>query len=335
MPTIEQRLSEWQQELLDLSSRNRLLNFRPSTTRPSSIEFVLPEPTEVFQTLLQGTSLRIIGREPIRLDEDEIDTDAVEDADWTDLSLSTALAPMSEALPSSSAPHPTSPRPGTVLAPLVVDRCNKVASRLLANARASEQEQGVNILFVAFGLLRWKERPGEATWRQSPLVLLPVKIEEQVREGGFRISSTGDDPEFNQTLSERLKRDFGLELMVDLDEETSLRDVVDEVKSAVAGQKEWSVLDQAHLGTFQFHKLRMFTDLVEHAAIAAEHDIVQALGLEGVAIAPMPEGVPSEEDLDRVVAPEQSFTVLDADASQLRAVRAAVGGSHLIVEGPP
>ena len=334
MPTIEERLGQWQQELLDLSNRNRLLNFRPSTTRPTSIQLLSPQPAELFRTLLQGASLRIVGHDPeVEGDkETELGSDEQDDAgSSTEQRVVRTAREVTDAL---DQPLPSSRR-GTVLSNLVVEKNSKVASRLLANARASEQEQGVNILFAAFGFLKWKERPGEVTWRQSPLVLLPVKIEEQVREGGFKISSTGDDPEFNQTLGERLRRDFGMDLSVEVHEETPLSDVFNDVRSAVASQEEWSVLDHAHLGTFQFHKLRMFTDLSEHAAVAVGHDIVQALALDGVGIAPLPDSLPGDEDLDRVVTPDRSFSVLDADASQLRAVQAAVRGSHLIVEGPP
>src|SRR5215217_3169248 len=64
MPTIQDRLGQWQQELLDFSNRNRLLNFRPSTTRPSSIELIAPDPVSLYQTLVQGKSLIVVGNDP-------------------------------------------------------------------------------------------------------------------------------------------------------------------------------------------------------------------------------------------------------------------------------
>ncbi len=233
-----------------------------------------------------------------------------------------------------ASPFPTV-KPGAVLTTMPRERTNRVALRLLTRARASEQEQGINTLFASFGLLRWQEKTGEATWRYAPLVMLPLKIEEQARENGFRISAAGEDPEFNQTLAERFKRDLGLTFSIDLDEETTLQDVFGNIRTAVAKQPGWDILEQTHVGHFPFHKLRMFTDLSEHVATAVQHDIVQALAMDTATIASMPQGVPTEEELDRAVSPQSSFSVLDADASQLRAIQAAVRGSHLIIQGPP
>ncbi|MGH2531278.1 MAG: DUF3320 domain-containing protein [Thermomicrobiales bacterium] len=307
---------QWQQELLDLTNRNRLLNFRFSPSRPSSLQLIAPQ-VDALYALLQTKSALVIGNDPPEKTEDSEES---QDA-------AAALAELSE--------PPRITKPGTALSSMPSDRTNRVALRLLARARSSEQEQGINILFAVFGLLKWQEKPGEETWRYAPLVMLPLKIEERAREGSFLISAAGEDPEFNQTLGERLKSDFGLTLDVSMDEETSLADVFSEVRAAVAKQSGWEVLDQAHVGLFQFHKLRMFTDIGEHIEVFSQHEIVQALASDGARIAPLPEGIPNEDELDRAVPPLDSFTVLDADASQLRAIQAAARGGHLIIEGPP
>ncbi|MGI8474867.1 MAG: DUF3320 domain-containing protein [Thermomicrobiales bacterium] len=215
------------------------------------------------------------------------------------------------------------------------EHSERVALRLLKQPRASEQEQGINILFAAFGVLHWREKPDDATFRSAPLVLMPVKIEETAREGGFRIAAGDDGPELNPTLVEKLKRDFGLTLAVEIEEATALSDILAEVRATVAKQSGWEVVEHVHLGLFQFHKLRMFKDLQVHEDIAARHDIVRALALDGMSIGGLPEGVPDEDQLDRAVKPMDSFTILDADASQLRAVQAAVRGANLIIHGPP
>ncbi len=337
MPTIEQRLSQWQQELLDRSNRNRLLNFRPSTSRPSSIQLLAPPVADLYQALLQGKSFLVVGNDQTEetLRSEDVDglappsTEMVNDGQLVTLSRGNSLTDRSPV--SLSAPL----RPGTTLSSMPLERTSRVALRLVTRARASEQEQGINTLFAVFGLLKWQEKPGEETWRYAPLVMLPLRIDENAREGSYRIAATGDEPEFNQTLSERLKRDFALDVAVELDEDIPLINVFGQIQSAIGKQRSWEVLEQVHIGLFQFHKLRMYEDLSQHSAIASQHEIIQALGLEGVTIAGLPEGVPSEEELDRVVVPEHSFTVLDADASQLRAVQAAVRGAHLIIQGPP
>jgi very-short-patch-repair endonuclease/DNA polymerase III delta prime subunit len=359
MTTLEQRLTQWQQELLDLSNRNRLLNFRPSTSRPSTLQLIAPAAAEVFESLTQGRTLAIVGDD--RMDSEpklagrsqtglpssatgksaetvpEYQEQALipqPEVPWqVSYALSDAADMSTSPRLSDAPPEPLRAKVGTAVSSLPSERTNGVAARLLSRARASEQEQGINTLFAAFGLLKWQERPGEDRW--APLVLLPVTLEERARESSFRIAASGDDPEFNQTLVERLRRDFGFALSAEVSDERPLVEVFDEVRTQIAQRSGWDVLEQVHLGIYQFHKLRMFADLGEHKSLASQHDVIQALGMDGVTIAPMPEGVPSVEELDRVVTPQQSFTVLDADASQLRAVQAAIRGSHLVVQGPP
>jgi very-short-patch-repair endonuclease len=347
VPTIEQQLTLWQQELLDLTNGNRLLNFRPSTARPSSLHLVAPDAMKIYETLLSGKPLTIACRNTSG--EESSPTFETAASIGPDGAITPGLAvvdqgeqPSIASVEQTLATAEVTPRatsyslkPGMALSSVPCERTNRVALRLSTQARASEQEQGINILFAVFGLLKWNEKPGDDTWRYAPLVMLPLKIEESVREHSFRILASGDDPEFNQTLAERLKRDFGLSVSVELDEEAPLTDVFKQLKTAVSKYVEWQVIESVHVGLFQFHKLRMYRDLTDHAAVAVDHEIIQALGLDGVGISPLPEGIPTEDELDRVVTPDTSFTVRDADSSQLRVIQATVRGGHLIIQGPP
>ena len=140
---------------------------------------------------------------------------------------------------------------------------------------------------------------------------------------------------FNQTLSERLKRDFGIEMPNEFDSDTDIVAFIGKVRDVIRKRQGWDVVPQVHIGLFQYHKIRMYQDLHEHASLAAEHDIIKALAEDGVTIGSEPDGIPSEAELDRVVSPIDSYTVLDADASQLQAVQAVNHGAHLLIEGPP
>src|SRR3546814_14685554 len=45
------------------------------------------------------------------------------------------------------------------------------------DAQTLEQEQGVNIIFLAIGLLRWYDSDTSDIARHAPLVLLPVRLD--------------------------------------------------------------------------------------------------------------------------------------------------------------
>nr|MBA2755279.1 DUF4011 domain-containing protein [Chloroflexia bacterium] len=236
--TVGQRMAQWQQEQLDLTNRNRLLHLSTSSTRPTSIEIVAPSVEDIFQRLVSGSGWTIRGY------------------------------PDGERAGSGTNVEPTDISglltDGVSISSMLEERVNRVAGRLLVRARQSEQEQGVNTLFIAFGLLKWREQSSGETWRYAPLVLLPVTIEELPKDGAYRISGAGEDPEFNQTLTERLKRDFGLQLSVELSEGSSLADVFAEVRDIISSRAGWGILEQAHVSHFQFHKIRMFHDLGQH-----------------------------------------------------------------------
>lgn len=294
----------------------------------------------VFQELLEGKSFFIEGKPlPDGAHGESAPTNQVDVLPTGETADGLHQVPPEDADSSQESSPPSDDEdaisPGKVRSSIDLEKTNRVARRLHTDARSSEQEQGINILFATFGMLKWQEKPGEVTWRYAPLVMLPIRIEELVRLGGFSISSDGEDPEFNQTLSERLKRDFDLDLEIELDDSSVLTQVYAKVRAAVAAQAGWEVLDEVHVGRFRFHKLRMFKDLAEHSDIASGHEIIQALAIEGTTIRRLDDGIPSEEALDRIVSPQDSFTVLDADASQLRAIQAVTRGSHIIIQGPP
>ncbi len=321
---VRAQLCYWQSELLDLSNRNRLLNFRNLETRPSALRLEEPHPETIFDALLDGKTLTIVGTD---LDEDDSSTVHT-----------TALPGIDLPTDSTARTGSSSLKQGTARASLPTDRTNRVALRLASRAKASLQEQGISTLYAAFGLLKWQEKQGARRLNTDPLapiVLLPISIREEVTTGVFRISSSGSEPEVNLTLSERLKKDFGFELDVALDDDTRLADVLSEVRKVVAGREEWEVRNEVYLGHFQFHKLRMYKDLEEHESLAGQHEIIRALALDTGSIGALSEGVPPEEGLDERFSPTDTFTILDADASQLLAIEASTRGTQFIVSGPP
>lgn len=331
MPTIEDRLRLWQQELLDFSFRNTLLNFRYSTSRPSTVKLIAPGAPEIYSVLTQGKSLTILGTDPVsdeESDSEENSEDLAIELQWPEQS--TDIEPHATAETDLPAV-----RSGCALTSLTSERANKVLLRLAARARGAELEQGINTLFAAFGLLKWQDPRDEKKWQFAPLILLPLRIEDVPRELRYRIAASDDEPELNQTLAEFLRRNLSIDLSIEIDEDTPLERILDQVREATAGRSGWEVLSEVHLGHFQFHKLRMYEDLTAHVSIAANHEVIQALGSDVMQIGPLPGGLPREEELDRLVPPEQAFSVLDADASQLQAVQASVRGSHLIIQGPP
>lgn len=159
--------------------------------------------------------------------------------------------------------------------------------RLATDARTAEEEQGLNILYLAIGFLRWRESPSSEVVRESPLVLLPVQLVRNERTSTYDIQAREDDISTNLPLQERLRQDFGLQLPeVEEDEDWAPSDYFAKVQDVIAGKPGWSIDgDGMQVGFFSFAKLLMHRDLdpgTWPVNAFAESDLLRGLLAEGV-----------------------------------------------------
>ena len=221
--------------------------------------------------------------------------------------------------------------------------------RLLASyyaARTYMDDQGVNILFVAIGMLRWLESEDASQERLAPLVLVPVELDRQDAKHRFRIAYSDEKLEDNVSLSRKLSEEFGIRLPplfggeTQGPEELDLEAYFDDVEEAVSDMGSWSVDRQAAcLGFFSFGKFRMFKDLDlslwPDSCDPALHPVLAGLLSETEGL-PGHDALPAEDaDIDDLVDPQECHQVIEADSSQVRAILAVNGGAHLVVRGPP
>jgi hypothetical protein len=212
----------------------------------------------------------------------------------------------------------------------------KTKLRYLANkAKTIREETGANNLYLAFGMLSWRlnDRP-----LRSPLVLVPVSLSTTNR--GERYLLTIDDTGAstpNYCLIEKLRTVLGLEIpaLAQPDEDASGIDLVatfDAVRYAVAeAGLPFLVEDSVHLSVLQFAKFPLWKDLDESWKGLSRNSLVCHL-LESPQ-SPFVDPVTDVADTD---LNELSTAVpVPADASQLRAVADAVDGRTFVLEGPP
>lgn len=224
----------------------------------------------------------------------------------------------------------------TVLAPEELDR------RLLAlidDTATLMQEQGVNVLYLAIGFLKWFEPAVPETARYAPLLLIPVTLERG--RGGKRYTLTWNDGEIetNLTLKVRLKSDFGILLPdVPATEDLSPVTYIQDVRKAVDGQRGWEVLtDDMVLWCFSFTKLLMYRDLDPNnwprENRLEDRPLIRALLQDGfAAVEPLSKG---NEDIDRLFDVAQTMHVIDCDSSQSLVIEEAARGRNLVIQGPP
>ncbi|HCA48381.1 MAG TPA: hypothetical protein DEP45_13815 [Armatimonadetes bacterium] len=211
----------------------------------------------------------------------------------------------------------------------------KTLTNLYRRANESLLEQGIHTLHLAIGFLEWYEVDHSSEPIRSPLLLVPVQLERQ-RGGVFVLEPTGEPPEMNIVLAEKLKRDLSVQLPEwhqDEEEQPDLASFLSEVRRATADLERSNIDESAMLDIFSFAKLVMYKDLERNTERALESALIR--GICGEPTAGPSVDVPCGEELDRRLRYADCFHVLDADSSQREAIAAATKGESFMLVGPP
>lgn len=230
----------------------------------------------------------------------------------------------------------TQPQRGELLTPLSDADLDRVLYRLRLKSQTALQEQGVNVLFVAFGFLEWTESRDSEQKIRSPLILAPVSLARDNITKPYEISLLDEEIVLNPTLIRKLSTDFGVALsLLEGDSDLSIKAVFERIKQAIADQVGWSIVPDAYLGLFSFTKLSMYDELERYSDLVEAHPIIAALAGDRTKLSPIPDDLPRAEDLDEKVSSKETFQVLDADSSQQEAIVAAKHGVSFVLQGPP
>ncbi|HEX8035590.1 MAG TPA: DUF4011 domain-containing protein, partial [Ktedonobacterales bacterium] len=230
------------------------------------------------------------------------------------------------------------------------EECDARLTRLRTRAREALNDRGTHVLYVAFGLLEWRESEASEEVIRSPLLLLPVTLTRKGVLGSFQLArQPSEESEINPTLREKLHHDFHLTLPAFkdiLDEwerqdhserDLTLQHVFDAVMHAIPPSEmtaSWRIAREIHLGAISYQKLVMYQDLQRHKAELLAHPLLQALGGDRRRL-PQPSALLRAEELDTRVRPHDVLEILDADSSQQEAIAAAKAGASFVLQGPP
>ncbi|MDP5184402.1 DUF4011 domain-containing protein [Blastococcus sp. BMG 814] len=207
--------------------------------------------------------------------------------------------------------------------------------RLDQVSQSTYADRGFWSLYIGAGFLSWLD-PDEKRV-ESPLLLVPVQLHREGDASAWSLASTEDDIVLNPALQLLMEQNYGLALPTPDADGVVVRDYLAQVAAVVGGQQDWTVVERAVLTNFSFHKEAIFRDLLNHEQQVLEHPMVQLLALgpdsptgEQFDFQPV-----HQDDVDRVVPPEQLMSILDADSSQRRCILAARDGRSFVMDGPP
>jgi hypothetical protein len=165
--------------------------------------------------------------------------------------------------------RPERKRSPTLAATLTQEALYGRAVELDRDARKAADEGGSWNLYVALGVLAWKETANSPKLIESPILLVPVSLAINRTTREATLSRHDDETIANPALIELMRQEFAVSLdsLRELPEDEAGVDVplvMATVREAVARQPDWTVMEDAFVARFTFDKLLMWKDLREH-----------------------------------------------------------------------
>jgi len=299
------RLDSLRASLLDLSLRNRLLNFRQTR----------------LSLMVAASDMETVG--------------AVENtiADPARRWLRICPALRTEDLMTEKAAAIDGLRRGTLHVRSSEDRCAPDSIELFRRANRTLQETGANPLFLVVGMLQHRDADtGEMAC--APLILLPLEIRRLSTTEGCEVRRSEADITLNAALVEFLRQRYKLELGFDeLPEDESGVDVqriLGMVQQRIQSLPGWSVMPQAHVACLDFRKWPLWTELRDGSDRLRGHPVVRGVLTRNPGVRAL-ERMPLE-----ATDPADLALPLPCDGTQLAAVLAAGNANaSFVLQGPP
>ena len=320
--TPDGRLTRWKSKLLDLTLRNRMINFRPvKTTLPLRV----PDPAHLEDTLSDGEEWKFRPLPQIMQGNDP--------------RVATVAARRSGEDPTEALARQAMEQ-RELLAAVEAKTLDARLYEIYSAARLGLEEGGANTLYLALGFLRWTEDERAEKTHLAPILLVPVTLTRQSVRTGYAVKRHDDETIVNPTLIQLLRENFQLTLK-GLDPLPTDGGGVDVLRIwqifrlAVKEIPRWEVVEEVYLGIFSFTKYLMWKDLQDRTEQLKKNRVVQHLIDHPREPIGSSEDISPRDDLDDRHPPGSLLTPMLADSSQLNAVSRANDGHDFALEGPP
>lgn len=305
MAGLDVKIEVWKKRLLDLGKRNRLINYKE--TKRSNIKIIEPGLIELYQKLV--------------LEEKELEFPYITEDNYD------------EELEDENFYHAGEVSSGDLKTDRTIKEQQKTLASLRSKAKTAMEEQGVNILYLAFGFLRWKESLDSDVFIKSPIVLVPVRLILETITSPFILKLHEDEIVINSTLSHKLENDFGISLPELNGNEEDIVEYLNKVKRVVSTSK-WEVIHETSISLFSFSKINMYKDLERNSDKIKSHPILKGLSGDREGLTNIPEEY-NDYDHDNKTRPIDTFHVLNSDSSQQDAILYLKKGASFVLQGPP
>ncbi|MBD8069872.1 DUF3320 domain-containing protein [Bacillus sp. PS06] len=309
------KVTYWQNRLIDMSLRNNLINYRIHT---QGIPLVTSDIAKTEDILSMGKKVYIQTlpaelRNQVRdfKDQHAILHSQILHEDMKNNRLRSTLSEL---------------------------KLEKELVKLYRNAKNTLEESGANSLFVALGFLKWYEPKSYSTERYAPILLMPIDLVRVSAKKGYYIRARDEDIQINISLIEYLRQKFEIdasplyEIPKD-DHGADVKKVLTTLRRVIMHMKNWDVQESASIGVFSFSKFVMWNDLVNHTDVFKKNKVVKSL-IEGNYVGEISESMTTPLTTEKDEE-EKIYMPLSSDSTQTEAVLATGEGNSFVLHGPP
>ena len=359
-------LEKARKKLLDLSARNRLLNFK-HTNSAKILRLIDEVPDQIYQRLVSDANddpklefllapVPIAKKSEYSTDKqgspentEEFPLISLERVNQEEMDLSKIDVRLHAKklgiavdyhLPRHAGEGQDKHQDNKLQTLLYPESLDKVVRRIQSEARTAIEESGVNMLFLCLGFLKWSETDTSDGFYHAPLITIPIalerkKVDSKTGYAKFYLKYTGEDIFDNICLREKLKQ-FSIELP-NFEDFESPEKYFTKIESLLKKIKpKWGIDRFATIGFLSFGKMLMYLDL-DPARWPAGAGIADAEHIADIFEGKYPDyGAMAEEfDIDGDKKLPRLPLVLDADSSQHSAIIDVLNGKNIVIEGPP
>src|SRR5665648_61905 len=301
MQNVVDKIERWKKRLLDLGKRNRLINFKE--TKRSNVGITSPDYDVLYKRVVH--------------DENE-------------LSFS---FPLKTTYDEDGEEHNISVQDGDLQTNKTLNEQQKTLKVLRDRAKTSMEGQGINSLYLTFGIIRWKESERSEVVISSPLVLVPVTLKVESITDPYVLQAHEDEIVVNPSLAFKFENDFGINVPEFDGHEDDITKYLSQI-SKIAKKNDWEVVTDVHLTLLSFLKIHMYKDLDNNKDKIASNPIIKALCGDKSEVAQIPSEL-NNFNHDKNVRPIDTYQVVDADSSQQDAILLSKRGISFVMQGPP
>lgn len=309
----QDRFSTWEKKLLDLTSANKLVNFRFAKNGSNHVMVIPPngKGKDVFEFLKKKDGSFTLTNFLAFLTDGEGKLEKVEDGFIQKVA--------TEQL-----------RKGNL-----VMASNVTAMRnLIKKDSESREETGSPTLYFSIGLLTGYDNNGKLTKEiRAPFLLLPIKATKNRYGDDFTVSYDIDEMMVNKTFFEyyKLKKGTDYDSLYSISSHNRFEDIVATLKENHSGDVQ---LDEnvCFIANFLFTHMVMWQDIVDRQDVLRENIIIKSL-LDSKSY--IYEDKIETKNVDELDTMKDFAAPLPYDSTQLRAIRECAKGNSFILDGPP